>query len=94
MSSFISNELGNLITYSESLIHMPQDEMEASAKIFFEQLTSLYQISLLIEAMNSTNKTWIEPALNYLTEHYNSPGLKANKPLSVNEVKGLIAWDF
>lgn len=91
---WLKDELNKLIVFTEKLRTLQQDEMEASAKPFFEKLTSLYQISLLIDALNEESKVWILPALNYLIGKYSPSKLKDVKPLSVEEVKGLLAWDF
>jgi acyl-CoA dehydrogenase len=91
---FMKEELQKLISFSETLKKMPQDEMESSAKLFFEKLTSLYQISLLCDALNDESKEWILPALAYLKEQYKPGGLQEVKPLSVEQVKGLIGWEF
>ena len=93
-SDFMQTELANLISFSEKLKVMPQDEMESSAKLFFEKLTSLYQISILIDALNDESKEWILPALAYLKEKYAPSGLQEVKPLSLVEVQGLIGWEF
>ncbi len=92
---WIKEELQKLVLFSEKLKKLSQDEMEASAKPFFEKLTSIYQISLLIDNLNTESKEWILPALNYLKEKYSpAEGLKEITPLSTVEVKGLIAWEF
>ncbi len=91
---FMQAELASLVLFSEKLKAMPQDEMESSAKLFFEKLTSLYQISLLIDALNDESKEWILPALAYLKEKYAPTGLQEVIPLSVAEVNGLIGWEF
>ena len=92
--AFLKEKLSEIIAFGEQLRQLPQDEMEASAKGFFEKLTSLYQISLLVDVLDEGSKAWIEPALKYLTDAYVSGRLKAVKPLSVEEVKGLVAWEF
>lgn len=91
---FMKTELNKLIGFAEQLKGLAQDEMEASAKIFFEKLTSLFQLSLLAEALNEESKAWIEPALKFLTERYAGSTLKTVEPLSVKEVTGLIGWEF
>lgn len=91
--AFLKDKLKDIIAFGEELRQLPQEEMEATAKVFFEKLTSLYQISLLVDALDEGSKAWIEPALKYLTDAYVGGGLKAVKPLSVEEVKGLVAWD-
>lgn len=91
---WIKTELKKLIAFATKISTFQQDELEASAKPFFEKLTSLYQISLLIDNLNEESKQWIIPALNYLKAKYTPSELADVKPLSVAEVKGLIAWDF
>lgn len=92
--NWMNIELKKLIAFSEKLKILPPDEMEASAQPFFEKLTSLYQISLLIDNLNDESKEWILPALNFLKEKYSPSDLKETKPLSVDEVWGLIGWEF
>jgi acyl-CoA dehydrogenase len=91
---WIKGELKKLITFAEKISHLQQDEMEASAKVFFEKLTSLYQLSLLIDNLNEESKKWISPALNYLKEKYTPAELVEITPLSVDEVNNLVAWKF
>lgn len=92
--AFIASKLKELVAFGESLMGLPQDEMEASGKVFFEKLTTLFQVALLTEALDEESATWINPALNWLKDHYSPGGLHAQKPLSVEEVQGLIAWDL
>lgn len=92
-ADFLRNGINQLVAYGESLKELTQDEMEASAKVFFEKLTSLYQISLLIDNLDEESATWILPALDYLKGTYApSTELKQVSPLSIEAVKGLIAW--
>ena len=88
---WMKTELDKLILFSEKIMNLPQDEMEASAKPFFEKLTSLYQLSLLINNLNEESKIWILPALNYLKQKYIPSEVTEITPLSTEEVKGLIA---
>ncbi|MCG3166959.1 MAG: Crotonobetainyl-CoA dehydrogenase [Bacteroidia bacterium] len=92
--TWLKAELNKLIVFAEKLRALAQDEMETSAKPFFEKLTSLYQISLLIDALNEESKAWITPALNWLIAKYSPSELKEVKPLPVEEVRGLLAWEF
>jgi acyl-CoA dehydrogenase len=94
-AEFLRNGISELVAFGESLKTLPQDEMEASAKVFFENLTSLYQISLLIDNLDKESSVWIDPALNYLKTAY-SPSTKLQQvhPLSVETVNGLIAWNI
>jgi acyl-CoA dehydrogenase len=92
--AFIKEKLAALITFGEQLRQLPPEQMEASAKPFFEKLTSLYQISLLVDALDDTSTAWIAPALQYLTAHYDASDLSIVQPLSLAEVQGLIGWDI
>jgi alkylation response protein AidB-like acyl-CoA dehydrogenase len=93
-ASFLRDNLQQLKAFAENLKQLPQAEMEASAKPFFERLTSLYQVSVLIDNLNEESKAWIDPAINFLKEKYSATGLSVVKPLGVEEVKGLVAWDI
>jgi len=92
--TFMKEELKKVIAFGEQLRQLSQDDMEATARVFFEQLTSLYQISLLSDVRDEISKTWIDPALKFMTDKYTGQALHTIKPLSVTEVNGLIAWDF
>ncbi len=93
-SKWLKTELNKLIGFAEKVFKLPQDEMEASAKPFFEKLTSLYQLSLLIDNLNEESKEWIVPAFNYLKTKYTPSELTEITPHSVEEVKGIVAWEF
>jgi len=47
-----------------------------------------------VDALNEDSRAWIEPALKYLTEQYTGVGLQVVKPLSVDEVNGLLGWEL
>ncbi len=91
---WLLKELETLAAFPKRLMALPQDEMEATAKPFLEKLTSLYQISLLIDALNEESAKWLIPSINYLKTKYEPEVLKEQKPLSVKEVKELIAWEI
>lgn len=90
---FLRKGLLALKTFAERLKTLPQDEMEASAKPFFDQLTTLYQIAVLIDNLTDESKAWIAPAISFLKNRFAPAPLHEIKPLSVEEVKGLIAWE-
>ena len=91
---WMKDELDKLVFFAEKLMTLTPEETEASAKPFFEKLTSLYQISILLDEINEESKVWILPALKWLIAKYSPSELKEVKPLSVEEVRGLIAWEF
>lgn len=92
--TWIKAELKKLVQFSGKISKLEQDEVEASAKPFFEKLTSLYQIALLTDNLNEESTKWILPALSYLKGKYSPSELTEITPLSVEEVKGLIGWEF
>jgi acyl-CoA dehydrogenase len=92
--NFLKDELNKIIAFGEQLRQLPQEEMEATARSFFEKLTSLYQISLLIDSLDDSSKAWVAPALKFLVNKYGGDELKAVQPLSIEEVKGLIGWEY
>lgn len=92
--SWLKEELSKLVSFSQKLKNLSPEEMEASAKPFFEKLTSLFQISLLSDNLNEESKNWILPSINFLKKKYSPGELQEVKPLSAGEVKGLIAWEF
>lgn len=93
-SAFMLEQLQQLKTFAEKLRHLPQDEMEASAKPLFERLTTLYQISVLLDNLNNESAAWINPSVQFLKDRLAPAVLSEVKPLSVEEVKGLMAWEF
>ena len=91
---WMEEELKKVQGFSKELTGMSQDKMEYSAKSLFEKLTNLYQMALLLGALNEESQTWITPALDYLKNKYDTSELKAKEPLSAEEVKQLIGWEF
>ncbi|WP_034258770.1 acyl-CoA dehydrogenase family protein [Aequorivita capsosiphonis] len=91
---WLQENLSLLISFADTLKNLPQDEMETTAKPFFDKVTEVFQIALLIEALDEESKVWIQPAVDFLKEKYSSDKLKAIKPLSTEEVKEMIAWEF
>lgn len=88
-------EIKKLTAFAQELINMVPDEMQANAKPFFEHLTIVYQMSLMIKNMDEVSKKWILPALNYYDQNIlngKSPMQKA-AVLSEEEVDHLIAWE-
>jgi Flp pilus assembly CpaF family ATPase len=89
---WMEEKLTELISFSARLKDLQQDEMEATAKLFFEKLTSLFQVALLLDAMDEESKEWIVPALDFLISKYEQGGLHVVKPLAVKQVKDMMGW--
>ncbi|MGZ8559864.1 MAG: acyl-CoA dehydrogenase family protein, partial [Chitinophagaceae bacterium] len=83
-----------LIAFAAQLKNLSQDEMEATAKHFFDKVTVLYQIALLINELDGQSKVWIAPAIQYLQAKYEPETLKTITPFSTETVKQMIGWDL
>lgn len=93
-AGFLKREAGTISGFAEEMRLLPQEELEATARVFFGRLTSLYQISLLCDALDDTSRAWIEPALQFLVARYQNEGLAVVRPLSEEALSGLMAWAF
>lgn len=93
-ADFLRSNLQQLKAFAENLKQMNAEDMEASAKPFFERLTTLYQVSVLIDNVNDESRGWLIPSINWLKASMDNAGLSAVKPLSVDEVKDMVAWDI
>lgn len=93
-ADFLRSSLQQLKAFAENLKQLDPHDMEASAKPFFERLTTLYQISVLIDNINEESSAWLVPSINWLKAKYNSDGLQVVKPLTIEEVKNMVAWEI
>jgi alkylation response protein AidB-like acyl-CoA dehydrogenase len=99
---WLERQTAALIGFADKLKGLAQDELEASAKPFFEKLTSLYQIALLIDALPTSagtdgdeeSKAWIIPSVDYLKEKFSPGELKPVQPVSTATVKNMMGWSF
>jgi acyl-CoA dehydrogenase len=91
---WMEEKLAELISFAALLKNLAQDELEATAKVFFDKVTSLYQIALLINALDEESKEWIVPAINFLKEKFSSTELKIMHPLSTDAVKKMVGWEI
>lgn len=84
--------LKKLETEASSLFKMEKEELELNAKYFFEELTTIYQLSIVLTQTDNANEAWMLPTAQFLKNQLEG---KQNKALpSVEEVKGLIAWEI
>jgi acyl-CoA dehydrogenase len=91
---WMEEKLAELISFAAQLKNLPQDELEATAKAFFDKTTSLFQIALLMESLDEESKEWILPSIDFLKEKFSSTELKIMYPLSTDAVKKMIGWEF
>jgi hypothetical protein len=62
------NELDELKEIAASLFKQEQDIMATAALFFFERLTLLYQLSLMLTYRDEKSRSWIAPAVQYFTQ--------------------------
>ena len=77
----------------DKLSEYSTNEMEVNAKIYFEKLTTLYQIALLIHATDRESIKWTKPTIRFLTNKF--IGNEEDSFLySVKEVEEMIGWEI
>jgi acyl-CoA dehydrogenase len=91
---WMQEKLTELISFAATLKNLPQDELEATAKLFFDKTTSLFQIALLMEALDEEGKEWILHSIDFLKEKYSSTELKIMHPLSSDAIKKMMGWEI
>jgi acyl-CoA dehydrogenase len=67
--------------------------MQATAKPAFEQLSRYYQLTVLLEHYDEDTQEWIEPAINYYKKLL-LPSMRMIKPIAVEEIQNLMAWEY
>jgi acyl-CoA dehydrogenase len=65
-----------------------RDQQEVQAKAFFEHLTRLLQIALLLENRDEASQAWVEPAIDVLK------GASAPLVPSVEQVEAMLGWEL
>ncbi|WMN12793.1 acyl-CoA dehydrogenase family protein [Marivirga salinae] len=76
----------------KSIFKMEQDELELHAKYFFEKLTTLFQLSLILDNWEDSNEVWMKPTAEFLKlslEKKESPKVR-----DIESIKGLMAWEL
>ena len=76
----------------KSLFKMEQDELELHAKYFFEKLTTLYQLSLILDNWEDSNDAWMKPTAEFLK--LNLEKKESLKVRDIESIRGLMAWEL
>ena len=88
------DKLDKLIQNFEKLAHQSTEEQQRQSKYLFENLTDIFQISILLREYRNYKHSYLKYALNYLiTKYLDVSMLSVKKGLSESEVKDLIAWE-
>jgi alkylation response protein AidB-like acyl-CoA dehydrogenase len=88
----ILEHLKVLESKTKTLFKMEQEELELHAKYFFEKLTTLYQLSLILKNTDERNKAWMGPTAEFLKSKLEKD--KNLKVRTVEDIKGLMAWEI
>jgi hypothetical protein len=67
---------------------------EASAKPLFEQITQLYQLSLMVRYMDPYAESWLQPAVDYFIQQFKNPNAVLISPPSKETIENMIGWDI
>jgi hypothetical protein len=84
--------LSKLQKNAQAFQSLEKEPLQLQAKIFFEELTTLYQLSLIVNNLNGENKAWMFPTATFLSQKLKKE--TNTKLYSVEEIKGLIAWEI
>ncbi|MGJ3233876.1 acyl-CoA dehydrogenase family protein [Marivirga sp.] len=88
----ILEHLKVLESKTKTLFKMEQEELELHAKYFFEKLTTLYQLSLILKNTDERNKAWMGPTAEFLKSKLEKD--ENLKVRTVEDIKGLMAWEI
>lgn len=94
--AMIHEEVNKLQKFAESLMTLSPEETQVNAKPFFERLTTVFQMSLMIKNSDEVSKEWIAPALKYFETNLlrRSPELQQRSVVSRETIEQLIAWQL
>ncbi|WNB18393.1 acyl-CoA dehydrogenase family protein [Marivirga arenosa] len=88
----ILEQLKILENKMNALFEMKQEELELHAKYFFNKLTRVFQLCIILKNWNNDNEAWMKPTAQYLKSELNNEENIAVR--DVDEIKGLIAWSI
>lgn len=88
----ILEHLKELESKTKTLFKMEQDELELHAKYFFEKLTTLFQLSLILNNWENSNEDWMKPTAEFLK--LNLENKESLYVRDVESIKNLIGWEI
>ena len=86
-------KVGKLSQLASQFMKLSQDELETTCKYVFENLTTLFQMAQMIRNRDEESKKWIDIAIKNMKLRIEPQPIGIKKPLSVEEIDGLIAWE-
>lgn len=84
--------LSKLQKNAQTFQNTDKENLQLQAKIFFEELTNLFQLSLIVDNMTEANKAWMYPTATFLSQQLKKE--TNTKLYSVEAIKGLIGWEI
>lgn len=89
----IGMELQELHGYLGQILKADEDTVQVNAKPFFESLTQLYQMTLLIQNKDETSEKWIAPALSYFDRKIKGQkGYHLQSSPSIETIRDMMGW--
>ncbi|MFZ6050563.1 acyl-CoA dehydrogenase family protein [Halocola ammonii] len=92
VGELLRDEVSKLKSFGEKLMTMDNEMMQINAPQFFEKLTTVFQISLLVKNTDEESKVWTAPAIDYLSETIKNVELREESVPSIEEIEKLMAW--
>lgn len=90
----IKQKLNYLLkVWNETQKSAEKDVIETVAKPLFKELIHLYQMALIIDEMDATNKAWMKPAIAYMASELDNE-LEVREAIKPGEIKDLIGWTY
>lgn len=84
--------LSKLQKNAQTFQNTDKENLQLQAKIFFEELTNLFQLSIIVDNMTEANKAWMHPTATFLSQQLKKE--TNTKLYSVEVIKGLIGWEI
>ncbi|MDC0231337.1 acyl-CoA dehydrogenase family protein [Aureispira] len=91
---FIKNKLEHIQTIINAFNKQDQDVIEATSHDVFEELTIIYQISLLAFYRDEISEQWLNASIDYLVRTLKKEEIVMKKPLNTQAIENMIAWDI
>lgn len=88
----IADQLKEIQSDVNQLKQSDRESLEFKAKYLFEQLTTLYQLHLIIRHTDKDNQGWMHPTAQFLHERLLNK--KPQRVLRSEEIKALIGWEI
>ena len=91
----IGKELQELHTYLGQILKADEESVQVNAKPFFESLTQLYQMALLLQNRDEKSQVLINPALAFFNKKIQGQKeYTMQSAPSVNTIRDMMGWSM